>query len=68
MKTGIKKISAVLCSTVLLAGVAAGCGGNDKESKETAAPESSNAAKSPSDPPAKLTVEVFDRGFRGSRI
>lgn len=65
VKTGIKKISAVLCSTVLLAGVAAGCGGNDKESKETAAPESSNAAKSPSDPPAKLTVEVFDRGVQG---
>ncbi|WP_340023536.1 extracellular solute-binding protein [Paenibacillus sp. FSL K6-1096] len=65
MKTGIKKVSAVLCSTVLLAGVAAGCGGNDKESTEPAAPESSNAAKSPSDPPAKLTVEVFDRGVQG---
>lgn len=65
MKTGIKKISAVLFSTVLLTGVAAGCGGNDKESKESAAPESSNAAKSPSDPPAKLTVEVFDRGVQG---
>lgn len=65
MKTGIKKISAVMCSTVLLAGVAAGCGGNDKESAEPAATESSNAAKSPSDPPAKLTVEVFDRGVQG---
>ncbi|WP_339225007.1 extracellular solute-binding protein [Paenibacillus sp. FSL H8-0332] len=65
VKTGIKKISAVLCSTVLLAGVAAGCGESGKESKETAAPESSNAAKSPSDPPAKLTVEVFDRGVQG---
>lgn len=65
MKTGIKKISAVLCSTVLLAGVAAGCGESGKESKETATPESSNAAKSPSDPPAKLTVEVFDRGVQG---
>lgn len=65
VKTGIKKVSAVLCSTVLLAGVAAGCGGNDKESKEPAAPGSSNAAKSPSDPPAKLTVEVFDRGVQG---
>ncbi|MEK5032254.1 extracellular solute-binding protein [Paenibacillus sp. FSL R7-0302] len=65
VKTGIKKISAVLFSTVLLTGVAAGCGGNDKESKESAAPESSNAAKSPSDPPAKLTVEVFDRGVQG---
>lgn len=65
VKTGIKKVSAVLCSTVLLAGVAAGCGGNDKESKEPAAPGASNAAKSPSDPPAKLTVEVFDRGVQG---
>jgi putative aldouronate transport system substrate-binding protein len=55
---GIKKKTAILVSTVLLA-VSAGCGNADKKSEETA----SSAA--PSAPPVTLTVEVFDRGVQG---
>jgi putative aldouronate transport system substrate-binding protein len=55
---GIKKKTAILFSTVLLA-VSAGCGNADKKSGETA----SSAA--PSAPPVTLTVEVFDRGVQG---
>lgn len=66
MNTGMKKTTAILFSIILLASVAAGCGGNDKKSGETAAPGASTAASaSPSDPPVTLTVEVFDRGVQG---
>lgn len=66
MNTGMKKTTSIMFSIMLLASVAAGCGGNDKKSGETASPEASTAASaSPSDPPVTLTVEVFDRGVQG---
>lgn len=66
VNTGMKKTTSIMFSIMLLASVAAGCGGNDKKSGETASPEASTAASaSPSDPPVTLTVEVFDRGVQG---
>lgn len=66
VKTGMKKIAAVLCSTALLASVAAGCGGNDNKSGETSSSEASTtASEAPSGAPVTLTVEVFDRGVQG---
>ncbi|MEK3699774.1 extracellular solute-binding protein [Paenibacillus sp. FSL R10-2199] len=66
VKTGMKKIAAVLCSTALLASVAAGCGGNGNKSGETSSSEASTTASgAPSGAPATLTVEVFDRGVQG---
>ena len=63
---GLKKTTAILFSTALLAGAAAGCGSDDKKSGDTASPAASTAASAaPSGPPVTLTVEVFDRGVQG---
>lgn len=66
VKTGMKKIAAVLCSTALLASVAAGCGGNGNKNGVTSSSEASTtASEAPSGAPVTLTVEVFDRGVQG---
>jgi putative aldouronate transport system substrate-binding protein len=66
VNTGVKKATAILFSTTLLAGVAAGCGSDDNKSGDTASPAASAAASAaPSGPPVTLTVEVFDRGVQG---
>ncbi|MBO7743586.1 extracellular solute-binding protein [Paenibacillus sp. MWE-103] len=61
MNASMKKKAALLVSTVLLAGVAAGCGNGGNESPAA----SNDAPAASSGSPETLTVEVFDRGIQG---